>query len=71
MTHPPHIFGLYGAVPVPIQTLLACALVVLVLSLLGYVHVRDSERVEMLSWYWHFVDAVWIAVFTVVYVVGR
>ena len=34
MTHPPHIFGLYGAVPVAIQTLLACALVVLVLSLL-------------------------------------
>jgi len=23
------------------------------------------------SWYWHFVDAVWIVVFTVVYVIGR
>ena len=44
---------------------------VLVLSVLGHVRVRDAERVEMLSWYWHFVDAVWIAVFTVVYVVGR
>ncbi len=29
------------------------------------------ERVEMVSWYWHFVDAVWIVVFTVVYVIGR
>ncbi|HBB96449.1 MAG TPA: heme-copper oxidase subunit III, partial [Blastocatellia bacterium] len=25
----------------------------------------------MISWYWHFVDAVWIVVFTVVYVIGR
>ncbi len=30
-----------------------------------------AERVEMVSWYWHFVDAVWIVVFTVVYVIGR
>ncbi len=44
---------------------------ILVLSVLGHVRGRDAERVEMLSWYWHFVDAVWIAVFTVVYVVGR
>ena len=29
------------------------------------------ERVELVSWYWHFVDAVWIVVLTVVYVVGR
>jgi cytochrome c oxidase subunit 3/cytochrome o ubiquinol oxidase subunit 3 len=27
--------------------------------------------VEMVSWYWHFVDGVWVAVFTVVYLVGR
>ena len=30
-----------------------------------------AERVEMLSWYWHFVDAVWVVVFTIVYVIGR
>ena len=29
------------------------------------------ERVELVSWYWHFVDGVWVVVFTVVYVVGR
>jgi hypothetical protein len=23
------------------------------------------------SWYWHFVDGVWVVVFTVVYVAGR
>ena len=44
---------------------------VLVLSLLGHVRVEHAERTEILSWYWHFVDAVWIAVFTVVYVIGR
>jgi cytochrome c oxidase subunit 3/cytochrome o ubiquinol oxidase subunit 3 len=26
---------------------------------------------EMTSWYWHFVDGVWVVVFTVVYLVGR
>ena len=32
---------------------------------------RDhAERLEILSMYWHFVDAVWVVVFLVVYVVG-
>jgi cytochrome c oxidase subunit 3 len=44
---------------------------VLVLSLKGSIRQADGERIEMVSWYWHFVDAVWIVVFTVVYVVGR
>ena len=29
------------------------------------------EPVELVSWYWHFVDAVWVVVLTVVYVIGR
>ena len=44
---------------------------VLVLSLFGVVRAAHAERVEVLSWYWHFVDAVWVVVFTVVYVIGR
>ena len=32
---------------------------------------RQSPRVAALSLYWHFVDAVWVVVFTVVYVIGR
>ncbi len=44
---------------------------VFVLSLGGYVTKMHHERIEMISWYWHFVDAVWIVVFTVVYVIGR
>jgi cytochrome c oxidase subunit 3/cytochrome o ubiquinol oxidase subunit 3 len=31
----------------------------------------QAEHVDVLSLYWHFVDAVWVVVFTVVYVVGR
>ncbi len=44
---------------------------VLVFSLRGLVTPRQHERIEMVSWYWHFVDAVWVVVFTVVYVIGR
>jgi len=31
---------------------------------------EHAERIEVLAMYWHFVDAVWIVVFTVVYVIG-
>lgn len=37
----------------------------------GRVGVSQSDRVAVLSMYWHFVDAVWVVVFTVVYVLGR
>ena len=43
---------------------------VLLLALRGHVDREHAERIELLSWYWHFVDVVWIAVFTVVYVIG-
>lgn len=45
--------------------------IVLILSLFGYVNKDQAHRIQLLSWYWHFVDAVWIVVFTVVYVIGR
>jgi len=44
---------------------------VLFFSLRGLVTPKQHERIEMVSWYWHFVDAVWVVVFTVVYVIGR
>jgi cytochrome c oxidase subunit 3/cytochrome o ubiquinol oxidase subunit 3 len=37
----------------------------------GALRPDHGERVEIVSWYWHFVDAIWVVVFTVVYVVGR
>ena len=45
--------------------------IVMALTLLGSVGSEHAERVDVLSPYWHFVDAVWIVVFTVVYVIGR
>ena len=45
--------------------------VVLFFGLAGRVGPEHSDRVSVLSLYWHFVDAVWVVVFTVVYVLGR
>jgi cytochrome c oxidase subunit III len=43
----------------------------LIFALLGKVKPEHGERAEVFSLYWHFVDAVWVVVFTVVYVIGR
>ena len=45
--------------------------IVLLFGLTGRVGQDQSPRVDVLSMYWHFVDGVWVVVFTVVYVVGR
>jgi len=42
-----------------------------ILALAGRVAAEQSHRVDVLAMYWHFVDAVWVVVFTVVYVLGR
>src|ERR1700761_6183740 len=44
---------------------------VLVFTLFGKMKQEHAERVDVLSLYWHFVDVVWVVVFTVVYVIGR
>jgi cytochrome c oxidase subunit 3 len=45
--------------------------IVLLFGLAGRVGPEQSARIDVLSLYWHFVDAVWVVVFTVVYVLGR
>jgi cytochrome c oxidase subunit 3 len=45
--------------------------IVAILGFIGRVGVSQSDRIAVLSMYWHFVDAVWVVVFTVVYVLGR
>lgn len=40
-------------------------------SLFGWVDSRQSERFGAIALYWHFVDAVWVVVFSVVYLIGR
>src|SRR5262245_59316167 len=46
-------------------------LIVLGLALARQVTAASRPAVGLVSWYWHFVDAVWVVVFTVVYLVGR
>jgi len=45
--------------------------IVLIFSLAGKITPAHSRQLEVLSLYWHFVDAVWVVVFTVVYIIGR
>jgi heme/copper-type cytochrome/quinol oxidase subunit 3 len=41
-------------------------------SLQGKVHQKDSLNIELVGLYWHFVDIVWIVIFTLVYLLtGR
>ena len=46
-------------------------LIVLGLALRRQVTTANQAGVGLVAWYWHFVDAVWVVVFTVVYLVGR
>ncbi|MBI1736928.1 MAG: cytochrome c oxidase subunit I [Candidatus Rokubacteria bacterium] len=40
-----------------------------ILDLRGRLDVRDTVKVEIVGLYWHFVDIVWIVIFTVVYLI--
>lgn len=44
---------------------------VFLFSLNRWVDSRHSERFGVVALYWHFVDVVWIVVFSVVYLIGR
>jgi cytochrome c oxidase subunit 3 len=50
---------------------LICIGTAMVLALLGKVKQEHASRADVFSLYWHFVDVVWIVVFTVVYIIGR
>jgi len=43
----------------------------LIFTVAGKVKAEHAERFDVFSMYWHFVDAVWVVVFTVVYITGR
>jgi cytochrome c oxidase subunit III len=62
------LVGLH-ATHVTVGLIMLC--IVLLFGLAGRVGPEQSARIETLSMYWHFVDAVWVVVFTVVYIVGR
>jgi cytochrome c oxidase subunit III len=50
---------------------LVLLILVWIFTVFGAVRTEHAERVEILSWYWHFVDAVWVVVLTAVYIVSR
>ena len=64
-------YSLVGLHALHVVVGLMLILLVLILTIFGFMNRRYAERTELLSWYWHFVDAVWVVVFMTVYVIGR
>ena len=59
------LHGLHVAVGLVLMATVA------VFAALGHVTREHEAKVEVLSLYWHFVDSVWVVVFTLIYVIGR
>jgi heme/copper-type cytochrome/quinol oxidase subunit 3 len=55
----------FHALHVTIGILMMLGLVGLILG--RQLSIKDAQPVQLVSWYWHFVDGVWIVVFTIVY----
>jgi cytochrome c oxidase subunit III len=64
-------YSLVGLHALHVTIGLLLILLVFILTMCGYMNERHIERTDVLSWYWHFVDAVWVVVFITVYVIGR
>ena len=45
--------------------------IILIFALLGYVKQEHSQRIGVFAMYWHFVDAIWVVVLSVVYFIAR
>ncbi len=43
--------------------------IVLIMALRGAISSRNSLTVELVGLYWHFVDLVWVAIFTLIYLI--
>ena len=68
----PNFYSLVGFHAFHVLVGLVLLIGVFILSLFGFINpARDHQRVDIATWYWHFVDVVWILVFTLVYIVGR
>jgi cytochrome c oxidase subunit 3/cytochrome o ubiquinol oxidase subunit 3 len=64
-------YALVGLHALHVTVGLVCLAVVSALALAGHLRREHAPSGDVLSLYWHFVDGVWVVVFTVVYVVGR
>ncbi len=45
--------------------------IVMAFAVAAKVRQEHAERIRVFGLYWHFVDAIWVVVFTVVYIIGR
>jgi len=45
--------------------------IIMIFTALGYVKQEHSERIGVYAMYWHFVDAIWVVVLSVVYFITR
>jgi heme/copper-type cytochrome/quinol oxidase subunit 3 len=61
-------FTLTGVHGLLVLSGLIALLVLFGLALAGDFNSPPSPGLEAISWYWHFVDAVWIVIFSIVYV---
>jgi cytochrome c oxidase subunit III len=64
-------YTLVGAHALHVTGGVTIMIIVLGLALRRQVTAANRAGVGLVSWYWHFVDAVWVVVFTVVYLFGR
>jgi cytochrome c oxidase subunit 3 len=63
-------YSLVGLHAVHVTVGLVALTTVAVFYFSAWLERAHAERLEILSMYWHFVDAVWVVVFTLVYVIG-
>jgi len=45
--------------------------IIMTFTVLGYVQRDHAERIGVFAMYWHFVDAIWVVVLSVVYFIAR
>lgn len=62
------LIGFHGA-HVTMGVMIMCVMLGLVAT--SRMRREHANALELFSWYWHFVDVVWVAIFLIVYLVGR
>ncbi len=64
-------FTLVGFHALHVTIGLAVMSIVFGLAVKNQITASNEIGVQVIAWYWHFVDAVWLVVFTLVYLIGR
>ncbi len=64
-------YTMIGCHAVHVTVGVVCMTILLGLSLAGLLKHGANRGFELIEWYWHFVDGVWVVLFLIVYVLGR